>query len=462
MRSWRRPFFIALAAATLVAPARASDPPPTPQAPPPTAPPTTPPAAPPAPVPVPPPPKAALDSIVAADAEKHVAFLAGPKCEGRGSGFEGCDVAGEYLVEKLKAFGLEPAGENGTYKQVFQVKIAPFPGQSSSIDDLKKQTADTFNVCGVVRGADPKLRDEYVVLSAHYDHLGPRSKNKTYFGADDNASGTTALLEEAQAFALPGVPRPRRSILVIFCTGEERGLLGSQWFVEHPTVPLSQIVCDLNTDMVGRNKPKEIHCYGNASSVDLDSAHMEAAKFSGFTCVPKAGSIFLRSDQVNFYKRDIPCLFWTSGLHKDYHTSNDVASRIDDAKVARAALHAYVTAWIVANREARPRFQKMDANASAGPLGAVLEAIPTDDIPPAAKLGAGQGAALVRSVMDGTAAAEAKVATNDIILGVNDDPLSDEDPVGSVEEAVGKAKGKIVLRVLRGAKVLRVSVKLPS
>src|SRR5213076_1496010 len=107
---------------------------------------------------------------------------------------------------------------------------------------------DTFNVIGVVRGSDPKLKDEYVVLSGHYDHLGPRNKNKTFFGADDNASSTTALLEEAQAFSLPGAPRPRRSVIILFCTGEERGLLGSQWFVEHPTVSLAQIVCDLNTD----------------------------------------------------------------------------------------------------------------------------------------------------------------------------------------------------------------------
>src|SRR6185436_2571923 len=114
----------------------------------------------------------------------------------------------------------------------------------------------TFNVAGIVRGSDAKLSAEFVVLSAHYDHLGPRSKNKTYFGADDNASGTTALLEEAQAFSLPNAPRPRRSILILFCTGEERGLLGSEWFVNHPTVPLTSIVCDLNTDMVGRNAPK--------------------------------------------------------------------------------------------------------------------------------------------------------------------------------------------------------------
>jgi hypothetical protein len=417
------------------------------------------PATPPAPEADVPPPKAALESITAADADRHVAFLAGPKCDGRGSGFEGCDVAGNYLADRLKEFGVEPAGENLTYTQAFQVKLVKFPGQTHG-DDEKRQVGDTFNVCGVVRGTDPVLKDEYVVLSGHYDHIG-QSRKKTFFGADDNASGTASLLEEAQAFALPGAPRPRRSILVLFFSAEERGILGSEWFVGHPTVPLGKIVCDLNTDMVGRNAPKEIHCYGNATSPDLDSAHEAAAKVSGFTCVPKAGSIFLRSDQANFYRRDIPCLFWTSGLHKDYHTAKDVPARLDDAKVARAATHAYVTAWIVANRTARPRFQKMDDNASAGPLGAVLDVAPADDLPPAAKLEPGQGAALVRSVMDGMAAAEAKIQTGDVILAVNDAPLSDEDPVAAVEEACTKGKGgKVVLRVLRGTKVLRVSVKL--
>jgi hypothetical protein len=408
-----------------------------------------------------PPPKPAIDSITGSDAQRHIQFLAGPKCEGRGSGFEGCDVAGEYLIARLKEFGVEPLGENGTYKQVFQVTVNPFPGQSSSVEELKKKTADTFNVIGVVRGSDPKLKDEYVVLSAHYDHLGPRNKNKTFWGADDNASGTTALLLEAKAFSLPGVPRPRRSVVVLFCTGEERGLLGSAYFCDHPTVPLTQIVCDLNTDMVGRNKPKEIDCYGNATSPDLDSAHQEALKISGFTAFPRVGSIFLRSDQVNFYRRDIPCLFWTGGMHKEYHTAKDSPATIDFGKVARAATHAYATAWIIADRDERPRFQKMDKNASSGPLGAVLDKIPEDDLPAAAKLGAGEGAALVRSVLDGTAAQEAKLQTSDIIVGVGDDPLPDVDPVGAVETAIDKAKGgKVSLRVLRGAKLMKVTVKL--
>jgi S1-C subfamily serine protease len=163
---------------------------------------------------------------------------------------------------------------------------------------------------------------------------------------------------------------------------------------------------------------------------------------------------------VNFYEKDVPCLFWTSGLHKDYHTPGDVAARIDEGKVARVALHAFHTAWIVANLPGRPAFRKLDTNASAGPLGAVLDMVDPADVPQA-KLGDGQGLCLVRSVMEGTAAAEAKLQPGDYVVGVGDDPLPEDDPVGRVEKAMTDAKGKKEsLRVLRGSKFLRVVVKL--
>lgn len=417
---------------------------------------------------IPPPPEPALASITAADAIRHVNFLASAKLEGRGSGMPGADAAGKYLVEQLTSYGVEPAGPDGKWEQPFEVKLAPFPGQPPS-DEAKGQPATTFNVCGVIRGTDEKLKDEYVLLSAHYDHVGKLGKKKIFYGADDNASGTAALLEVAQAFAMKppttggggAAPpsRPRRSIFILHCTGEERGLLGSKWFVDHPTVPLATIVCDLNIDMVGRNKSKEMDVYGNGTSPDLDAAHNRAAAKSGLTFFPRTGSIFMRSDQVNFYERDIPCLFWTSGLHKDYHTPDDQASRIDEAKVARAAVHAFCTAWEIANRTERPAFRKLDANASSGPLGAVLDVVPAAEIPQA-KLAPGEGAALVRSVLDGTPAAEAKLQQGDIIIGVGDAGLSDSDPVSSVEDAMKAAKGgKATLRVIRGTKILRVTVK---
>ena len=407
---------------------------------------------------VPPPPEDVLDTFDASELKKHLAFLASKRCEGRPSGLEGCDVAGEYIVERATEWGLEPAGENGTYKQEMQVRIVPFPGQE--VPEEAGETGTTFNVVGIVRGSDEKLRDEYVVMSAHYDHVGRKSKRKIFYGADDNASGTSALLQVARAFAEPDAPRPRRSILFLWCTAEERGLLGSKHFVDNPTVSVANMVANLNIDMVGRNSSKELHVYGNASSPDLDAAHNRAAELSGFAFLAKTGSIFLRSDQVNFYRRDIPCLFFTSGLHKDYHSTDDTAARIDTKKASRAALHAYATAWEIANRTERPRFTKMDESASSGPLGAVLDAVPRENLPERLQPDEGHGAVLVRTVMDGGRGAESGLEPNDWILGIDGDDLPDDDPVGAIETAVAEAKKRVVLRVVRGTRALKVTVKV--
>ncbi len=405
------------------------------------------------------PPKDVVKSFKGAEVKSHVYKLASKKMAGRASGTEGCDLAGEYIIEHVKEWGLEPAGENGTYKQTFNVTMMPFGGQGQSMNPTGGESP-TFNVCAVVRGSDETLKNEYVVLTAHYDHVGRKSKRKYYFGADDNGSGTSALLQTARAFAEEDAPRPRRSILFIWCTAEERGLLGSKYWCNNPTVPFKDVVCDLNIDMVGRNDSKEMHVYGNASSPDLDSAHAKAAKISKFKFIAKTGSIFLRSDQVNFYEKNVPCLFWTSGLHSDYHATSDEAKRINTGKVSRAALHAYVTAWEIASRAARPRFVKMDPNASAGPLGAILDLVPKESLPKRVKLGDGEGAALVQRVMEDSAAEDAKLRAGDFIVSCGGRALPEGDPVGAVEEAMQRAKKKITLRFYRGSKKLKVTVKL--
>ncbi len=411
------------------------------------------------------PPADVLKSFVAKEVRAHVYFLAGKKCEGRASGTEGCNVAAEYIVQRLKEWGLEPAGDDQgeyrKYRQEMQVLLRPFSGQSNSGNPTGGM-AVTYNVCALLPGSDEALKDELVVLSAHYDHVGKKSKKKTFFGADDNASGTSALLQVARALATEGAPRPRRSILFLWFTAEERGLLGSKHWCDNPTLPIGNVVCDLNIDMVGRNASKELHVYGNASSPDLDAAHRKAAETSGFKFLAKTGSIFLRSDQVNFYRKDIPCLFWTSGLHKDYHATSDTAQRIDTKKVARAAQHAYLTAWEIANLDTRPRFVKMDANASSGPLGVILDVVPREGLPARVKLKDGQGAALVRTVMDGSPAAEAKIKAGYFIIAVNGQPLPDGDPISAVEEGVRRARGKkkVVLTIVRGSRTVKTTVKL--
>ena len=242
---------------------------------------------------VPPAPPEVVKTFKSAEVKSHVHFLASKKCAGRASGLPGCDIAGEYIEDKIEAMGLEPAGENGGYRQEMEVRLTLFPGQERPEDDAPT-VGKTFNVIGLVRGSDEKLKDEYVVLSAHYDHVGRKSKKKIFLGADDNASGTSALLQVARAFSEKDAPRPRRSIVFLFCTAEERGLLGSKHYVDNPTVPVANMVANINIDMVGRNESKELHVYGNASSPDLDAAHQKAAEQGKFTFLAKTGSIFLR------------------------------------------------------------------------------------------------------------------------------------------------------------------------
>lgn len=407
---------------------------------------------------IPPPPEDALKTIKTTDAKKYLKFLAGKKCKGRASGLPGCDLAGEYLVERLTEWKYEPKGDEGGYKQPFNVTLLAFKGQPPPRDVELGTKSPTFNVVGVLEGSDEKLKEEYVVLTAHYDHTGPRSKRKYYAGADDNASGTTALLEVAQAFTAVPSAQPKRSVMILFVTGEERGLLGSKYFVSRPTVPISSIVCDLNLDMVGRNKKDPVHVYGNGCSADLDTAHRKAIEVSGLDFIAKTGSIFLRSDQASFYEAGIPALFWTTGLHSDYHRTGDTSDKIAYKRLVQVAKHAFATVWEIANRPKRPNYVKMTAEASAGRLGAVLVMIAPEEVP-RAKLKGGQGVVLVSTVLEKMPAHEAKVKDGDLIIGVGGKDLSDTDPVGSVENAAEKAKKKLSLRIVRGSKRIKITVK---
>ncbi len=225
------------------------------------------------------------------------------------------------------------------------------------------------NVVAILEGADPLLKREYVVYSAHMDHIGtprdgmgcaPQGADSICNGADDDGSGTVAVLELAEAFAT-AVERPKRSVLFMTVSGEERGLWGSAYFTEHPTVPLASVVADLNTDMVGRNAPDTISVIGREHSdlgavVDREArAHPELHLRPVGDLWPQEG-LFFRSDHFNFAKHGVPILFFTSGLHPDYHRVTDAPAALDADKVARYARLAYYVGMDVANSAARPRW----------------------------------------------------------------------------------------------------------
>jgi hypothetical protein len=218
------------------------------------------------------------------------------------------------------------------------------------------------NVVGVLPGADAALRHEYVAYSAHIDHIGvtPGQPDSINNGADDNASGVAGLLELAEAFSRPGA-RPRRSLLFLAPSAEEPGLLGSAYFVDHPTVPLDSVVADINMDIIGRNWRDSVIVVGVEQS-DLGStlqqvvqAHRELRMTPIRDRWPEE-RIFYRSDHYNFARHGVPILFFTSGTHPDYHRPSDAADRIDAEKESRLVRLLFHLGTAVANRTARPRW----------------------------------------------------------------------------------------------------------
>lgn len=249
-------------------------------------------------------------------------------------------------------------------------------GKSKSIP-LKtdfKGTFDNFittlegkNVMGFVEGSD--LKDQIIVVSAHYDHLGKRGKD-IFNGADDNGSGTSTVLDMAEAFmqAKADGEGPRRSILFLFVTGEEKGLLGSKWYAENPTFPLQNIVADVNVDMIGRIDDRHEHANyiyvigSDRLSTDLhrinekmnnDFVQMELDYT--YNSEEDPNRYYYRSDHYNFAEKGIPAIFFFSGTHKDYHRPSDTVDKILFDKVERTGRLIFHTTWELANRDDRIR-----------------------------------------------------------------------------------------------------------
>lgn len=252
-------------------------------------------------------------------------------------------------------------------------------GQTATLDlDTSLEQARAEDVIAILPGADPVLKHQYLVVSAHLDHMGvgrPVDGDAIYNGADDDGSGSTGLLAMARAFAEG--PRPRRSIAFIWHAGEEEGLWGSEYFTRFPTIALPDIVTDLNMDMIGRSKPAgdtdprdvrlttahEIFVIGpRVSSSDLERTmdavndadyRLELNHYYDRTDDPER--IFYRSDHFNYAAQGIPIIFFFDGIHRDYHQPGDEPQKIDFNKMVEVARTVYAIAWRLANQDARPR-----------------------------------------------------------------------------------------------------------
>ena len=296
-----------------------------------------------------PPPANAVETIAAADVTRHIAVIADDSMLGRDTPSPGLEKTAQYIADQFKKFGLKPGGDTGTWFQRY-----PVDGDPSTAP----------NTVGILEGSDPKLKNEYVVFSAHMDHVGitPGEADSINNGADDDASGTTGVVELAEAFSQPGA-RPKRSIIFLTVSGEEKGLWGSAYFAENPPVPLKQIVADINLDMIGRNWKDTIVAIGKEHS-DLgatlnrvNAAHPEL----GMTAIDDiwpGEQFYFRSDHYNFAKYGVPILFFFNGVHEDYHQRSDSPDKIDAEKEARLLRLIYYLGQEVANAAERPQWNE--------------------------------------------------------------------------------------------------------
>jgi hypothetical protein len=220
------------------------------------------------------------------------------------------------------------------------------------------------NVVGILDGSDPVLKEEYLVFSGHMDHVGvgtPDENGDSIFnGADDDASGTIAVVEVAEAMAtLPTAPK--RSMIFLLVSGEEKGLWGSEWYADNPSVPVGQLVANLNTDMVGRNWADTIVAIGKEHS-DLgetlnrvNGAHPEL-RMTAIDDIWPEERFYFRSDHYNFARKGVPILFFFNGTHDDYHGRDDEPERIDAEKAARISRLVFYLGVDIANRAERPKW----------------------------------------------------------------------------------------------------------
>lgn len=310
-------------------------------------------------------------SITETDVGTHVGVLAHDSMLGRWSPSPQLNDAADYIASEFSRAGLRP-GNNGELLQWFALPVAQVvPGLYVRVDSgagpgvpLSIQTpilggpvpgdpggeVVAPNVIGWIEGSDPQLNHEYIVFSAHFDHIGTApiaspTGDDVYNGADDNASGTAALLEIAEAFGSLRTA-PARSVVFIATSGEERGLIGALYYTNHPTFPLENAIANLNLDMIGRNDPATVNVIRQSNSTLGELVQAVAALHSDIGVSPidvPDDSLVRRSDCFAFLLAGIDALFFHSGMHDDYHGLDDEPERLDAGKTAAVARLAY---WV--------------------------------------------------------------------------------------------------------------------
>jgi len=377
--------------------------------------------------------RAALESIRTEELGGYVEHLADEAFEGRESGRRGGRAAGDYLAEQFARLKLAGAGTDGGYFQAFPPNFR--------------------NVLAILRGGDPDFGDRVIVVGAHYDHVGHGAQGLSrgpsgciHPGADDNASGTAALLELAEAFTVLGVP-PKRTILFAAWDAEEKGLLGSKHWVARPTVPLDRVAAMLNIDMIGRLRDDRLILYGVRSGFGWrrrlsflnDHAGMKIEFPWGLQAV---------ADYYPFFNRGIPVLMAHTGLHDDYHRPSDTADRIDREGMTRVTRFLFELLYDLADRsEPTPAYRAAARHESPETEKALFGRSEK----PADRLGVGwkeeaqaAGGIRIASVTPGSAADRAKLRPDDRIVRFDGVTIrGDDDFFAAVSAAASPARAVV-------------------
>ncbi|HIB37531.1 M28 family metallopeptidase [Mesonia sp.] len=300
-------------------------------------------------------PEKYASTITASELKDHLYTFASDEFQGRDTGKPGQKKAANYLKDNyLKMEIASPLGGEDYFQDI-----------PSSFFNNKYN--DSENVVAFIKGSE--FPEEIVVISAHYDHVGMDAEGNIYNGADDDGSGTVSILEIAEAFkeAQDDGYQPRRSILFLHVTGEEKGLLGSDYYTKNPIFPLENTVTDLNTDMIGRIDPKHednpnyIYLIGSDKlstqlhelSEEVNNKYTQFDLDYTYNDENDPNRFYYRSDHYNFAKHDIPVIFYFNGTHADYHQPTDTPDKIEYDLMARRAQLIFYTAWEVANRDER-------------------------------------------------------------------------------------------------------------
>ena len=312
----------------------------------------------------------AVATITMEDIHGRIGLLAHDSMGGRDTPSPGLEMAAAWAAEEFRRMGLEPGGDEGAYIQRWEYTRRGASGAEAGPVAIP-------NVVGLLPGSDPVLRDEWVVVTAHFDHVsGPadESGDAIYNGADDNASGTAAVMEIAEAFATLPTP-PRRSLAFVLVSGEEKGLLGAAHFARGASLPQESMVADINADMVSRNWPDSIFVFGGDYTTlgpTLDAtvaSHPEVGISLMENRWPQI-PLFQMSDHFAFVQEGIPGIFFFSGLHEDLHQPSDEVENADSDKAARVARLMFFFGYEVAQADQRPQWteagQEMMAELGSG------------------------------------------------------------------------------------------------